>query len=165
MYYYDLASSVVKTATHARFDEGMNDLVQPPPNVQSLRNLDPSHVGPAEILDLPTIDLDVTDDPFDRLDSLSPAIVCEHPTLGFEVSECHVRRRSYVSAIAPHTTASRIRNVRRKYIGAFIVSINGTAVFTADEIKSALQAVSASDDQTFEILFAPDRSISAPTAA
>jgi hypothetical protein len=24
MYYFDLGSSIVKTATHARFDEGMN---------------------------------------------------------------------------------------------------------------------------------------------
>jgi hypothetical protein len=26
LYYFDLTSTIVKTATHARFDEGMNDL-------------------------------------------------------------------------------------------------------------------------------------------
>jgi hypothetical protein len=31
MYYFDTASSLVKTATHARFDEGMNDLVDDAP--------------------------------------------------------------------------------------------------------------------------------------
>jgi hypothetical protein len=39
MYYFDLGSSTVKTATHARFDEGMNDLDEPPPNVKILQNL------------------------------------------------------------------------------------------------------------------------------
>jgi hypothetical protein len=32
MYNYDLDSAIVETATHARLDKGMNDLMEPPPN-------------------------------------------------------------------------------------------------------------------------------------
>jgi hypothetical protein len=73
--------------------------------------------------------------------------------------ECHIRRRGYVSGVVANTTASRIRNVRRKYIGAFIVSINDVAVFTAASILDALRAAATSDEHTFKIVFAPDRYI------
>ena len=105
------------------------------------------------------LDLAVSDDPFDRLDELSPAIICEHPTLGFEVSECHIRRRAYVSNIIPRTSAGRIKNARRKYIGSFIVSVNDTPVFTADSATAALTNIAASDDTIFTIVFAPNRCI------
>ncbi|KAI2512029.1 hypothetical protein MHU86_2317 [Fragilaria crotonensis] len=137
----------------------MNDLDEPPPNVKLLRNLaDDGVVGP-DRLDLPAFNLEVSDDPFERLDELSPSITCEHPCLGFEIMECHIRRRGYVSGVVANTTASRIRNVRRKYIGAFVVSINDVAVFTAASILDALRVVAASDEQTFKIVFAPDRYI------
>ncbi|KAI2496066.1 retrotransposon [Fragilaria crotonensis] len=159
LYYFDIGSSTVKTATHARFDEGMNDLDTPPPNVKLLRNLASDGVVEPDSINLSTADLDITDDPFERLDTLTQPITCEHETLGFDVKECHIRRRGYVSAILPNTSASRIRNVRRKYIGAFIVSINGTAVFTAESILTALQSVAKSDASSFEIVFAPERYI------
>ena len=159
MYYFDLGSSTVKTATHARFDEGMNDMDEPPPNVKLLRNLADDGVVDPDRLDLPLLNLEVSDDPFERLDELSPPITCEHPCLGFEIMECHIRRRGYVSGVVANTTASRIRNVRRKYIGAFIVSINDVAVFTAASILDALRAAATSDEHTFKIVFAPDRYI------
>ncbi|KAI2490688.1 Reverse transcriptase (RNA-dependent DNA polymerase) [Fragilaria crotonensis] len=138
MYYFDLGSSTVKTATHARFDEGMNDLDEPPPNVKLLRNLADGGVVDPDRLDLPPFDLDVSDDPFDRLDELSPPITCEHPSLGFEIKECHIRKRGFVSGIIPNTTASRIRN-RPSW--------------------EALQAAATSEEQSFKIVFAPDRYI------
>jgi hypothetical protein len=159
MYYFDLGSSTVKTATHARFDEGMNDLDEPPPNVKILQNLASDGVINPDRLSLPPINLDVSDDPFERLDELSHPITCEHTCLGFEIKECHIRKRGYVSGIVPNTSASRIRNVRRRYIGAFVVSINDVAVFTAASIIAALQAIAASDERTFKIVFAPDRYI------
>ena len=159
LYYYDIESALVKTATHVRFDEGLNDLVtSAPPNVQILRHL--NHDGsdiPPDTLDVSPLNLAVSDDPFDQLDSLSPLIVCEHPTLGSEVSECHIRKRAYVSSIIPNTTASRIKNVRRKYIGAFIVSVNDHPVFTAEAAIAALTTAAASDLPSFRIVFAPDR--------
>jgi Reverse transcriptase (RNA-dependent DNA polymerase) len=90
---------------------------------------------------------------------VSPPISCEHPSLGFEIEECHIRKRGFVSGIVANTTASRIRNVRRKYIGAFVVSINDVSVFTAASILEALRAAAASDTPSFKIVFAPDRYI------
>ena len=163
LYYLDLHSNTVKTATHARFDEGMNDLANPPPNVQLLRNIDgaraPTTLG-AETASITPPLLEVSDDPFDRLDSIEQTISCQHPTLGFEISECHIRKRGYLSGIVPNTTASKIHNARRKYIGAFIVSINGSPMFTANSVITALSTLATSPDDTkLIIVFAPDRYI------
>jgi hypothetical protein len=160
LYYYDVESSIVKTATHARFDEGMNDLATVPPNVQALRHLSPD--GSAPVLDrtqLSPLNLSVTDDPFHRLDSVTQTITCRHPTLGFEITACHIRKRGYLSAVASGSSASHIRNVRRKFIGAFVVSVNGLAVFTCESILLALTDVVASDATSFTIVFAPERYI------
>ena len=138
MYYFDLGSSAVKTATNARFDEGMNDLDEPPPNVKLFRNLAEDGIVVPDHRDFPLLNLEVSNDPFERLDELSPPITCEHPYLGFEIKECNIWRRGYVSGVVANTTASRIRNVRSKYIGAFVVSINDVAVFTAASILDVL---------------------------
>ena len=47
----------------------------------------------------------------------------------------------------------------RKYIGAFVMSVNNVAVFTAASILDALCAAATSDDPPFKIVFAPDRYI------
>jgi hypothetical protein len=123
LYYFDWASSIVKTATHARFDEGMNDLPAAPPNVQALHLLSPDGHDPADCPVLSPLNLEVIDDPFHRLNSVTQAIKCDHPTLGFEISAYHIRKRGYISGIVPSTSAARICNVRRKYLGAYVVSV------------------------------------------
>jgi hypothetical protein len=135
----------------------MNDLVDAPPNVQALRLLSPNGVVPADRPVLSPLNLEVTDDPFHCLDSVTQAIKCDHPTLGFEVSACHIRRRGYLSGIVASTSAARIRNIRRKYIGAYIVSVDGVPVFSRDSVIAALTAVATSDAVSFTIVFAPDR--------
>ncbi|KAI2489068.1 hypothetical protein MHU86_25534 [Fragilaria crotonensis] len=137
----------------------MNDLADAPPNVQALRLLSPDGVVPAERPSLSPLNLEVSDDPFHRLDSITQAIKCDHPTLGFEISACHIRKRGYLSGVAPSSSAARIRNVRRKYIGAYIVSIDGISVFSCESIILALTGVAASDAASFTIVFAPDRYI------
>ncbi len=124
-----------------------------------MRNLADDGVIDADKMNIPPLNLDVSDDPSERLDELSCPIACEHPCLGFEIQECHIRKLGYVSGIVPNSSASRIRNVRRKYIGAFVVSVNNVAVFTAASIVTALQNVAASDEQSFAIIFAPERYI------
>lgn len=61
--------------------------------------------------------------------------------------------------VIANTSASRIKNVRRKYIDALIVSINDRPVFMAKSAFDALHAVASSDDETFRIVFASDRYI------
>ncbi|KAI2495399.1 hypothetical protein MHU86_19113 [Fragilaria crotonensis] len=161
LYNYDLHSAVVKTATHARFDEVMNDLhTDAPPDVLALRHLSLDGSIPAERPVLSPLNLEVSDDPFNRLDTLTQLIKCDHPSLGFDITACHIRKRGYVSGIvASSTPAARIRNVRRKYIGAFIVSLNDTPVFSCDSIVTALMSAAASDAPSVTIVFAPERYI------
>ncbi|KAI2507364.1 Reverse transcriptase (RNA-dependent DNA polymerase) [Fragilaria crotonensis] len=121
------------------------------PTVSSLPTADRPSLSP--------MNLEVTDDPFHRLDSITQAIKCDHPTLGFEISACHIHKRGYLSGIAPSTSAARIRNVRRKYMGAYIVSVDGTSVLSCESIVLALTSVAASDAASFTIVFAPDRYI------
>jgi hypothetical protein len=109
---------------------------------------------------LSPLNLDVTDDPFNCLNTVTQLIKCDHPSLGFEISACHIRKRSYVSGIIATTTATPIRNVRRKYTGAFVVSVNATPVFTCkDSIVAALTVAAASDNASVTIVFAPERYI------
>ena len=81
VYYCDVGSLLVKTATHARFDKGMvNDLSEPPPDVQLLHKMSNSGgIVPPNSLNLPVIDLQVSGNPFN----------C---TLGFEIKECRICR-------------------------------------------------------------------------
>jgi hypothetical protein len=137
----------------------MNDLVDAPPNLQALRLLSPDGHVPADRPVLSPLNLEVTDDPFHRLDSVTQAIKCDHPTLGFEITACHIRRRGYVSGIVPSTSAARIRNIRRKYLGAYVVSVNTTPVFSCESVLAALTAAAAPDSVSFTIVFAPDRYI------
>lgn len=76
-HYYDTKSALVKTASHAPFDEVMNDpaTTPPPPNMQILRQLNNNgSLAPDEINMLP-FDLSDSDSPFDCLDELSPAVI------------------------------------------------------------------------------------------
>jgi hypothetical protein len=83
---------MVKTATHARFEEGIYDLSAAPPNVQLLRQLNNDVSIAPERIDLSPLNLSVSGDPFEHLNKLSPAVACDHPTLGFEISECHIQK-------------------------------------------------------------------------
>ena len=104
LYYFDLGTSLVKTATHARFDEGMNDLSDPPPKAQLLRDLAvDGHVPPDSLSSPMPINLDISDDPFDRLDELTLSVVGDHPSLGFDIQECHIRKRGYISGVSSPT--------------------------------------------------------------
>jgi hypothetical protein len=114
---------------------------------------------PADRPMLSPLNLEITDDPFNRLDTVTQLIRCDHPTLGFEITACHIRKRGYVSGIIASTTAARIRNVRRKYIGAFVVSVDAIPVFTCASILAALTTAAASDNTSVTIVFAPDRYI------
>jgi hypothetical protein len=157
---FDVESTLVKTAIQARFDEGMDDQPDVPRNVTVLRRL--SSDGSAPALERPMLsplNISVTDDPFHRLDSVTQSNRCSHPTLGFEITACHIRKRGYLSAVVSGLSASYIRNVRRKHLGALVVPVNGLAVFICASIITALATVAASDDTSFSIVFAPERYI------
>jgi hypothetical protein len=122
----------------------MNHLADAPPNVQAIRLLSPDGHVPADCPVLSPLNLEVTDDPFHCLNSVRQAIKCDHSTLGFEISACHIRKHGYISGIVPSTSAARIQNVRRKYLGSY-VSFNDTPVFSCESVLAALTAATASD--------------------
>ena len=83
----------------------MNDLDEPPPNAKLLRNLADVGVVNPDCLDLPLLNLEVSDDPFKCLNKRSPPISCKHPCLWFKIEEYHIQKRGFVSGIVANTTA------------------------------------------------------------
>ncbi len=155
--YYDIRSDTVTTATHARFDEGMSDEIDPPPNVQQLRVAQGRPV-PKDAREIPGIDLEVTTKPFRDLAKIELNIEgCEDEHFGFEIRDCNERRRAYVSRIYNGTPISKIKNSRKRFIGAYFVSVNASPVYTSDEVRAALEEIHKSDDSTVEIVLAIDR--------
>jgi hypothetical protein len=65
----------------------------------------------------------------------------------------------YLSGVVASSSAARIRNVRRKYIGAYIVSVEAVPVFSCESVLAALASVAASDATSFTVVFVPDRYI------
>jgi hypothetical protein len=57
--YFDLDSHEVKSAQHARYDEGMNDVPDPPPNARLVRFAQGGEPFPAEAALLEPLDLDI----------------------------------------------------------------------------------------------------------
>ena len=130
--WYDLSTHKVKLTTHARFDEGMNDLPSLPPNAAFLKRAQHGDFPP-EADDISFVDLDVTDCPFAALNTEQVPVSCEHPTFGLELAECDLRLRVFLQDVVAQTTAANIRTIRRRYIGAYLVSINNHTVFSADD--------------------------------
>ncbi|KAI2509735.1 hypothetical protein MHU86_4717 [Fragilaria crotonensis] len=150
LYYFDLASSLVKTATHARFDEGMNDLADAPPNVQALHLLSPDGVVPAERPSRRPV-------PPPRLHHAGYQV--RPPDTRFEISACHIRLSRATSRASPQLLGRSDPQCASQVHWAYIVSIDGISVFSCESIVLALTGVAASDAASFTIVFAPDRYI------
>jgi hypothetical protein len=69
--YFDLDSHEGKSAQHARYDEGMNNVPGPPPNARRVRFAQRDEPFPAEATLLEPLDLDVSENPFQDLSTLS----------------------------------------------------------------------------------------------
>ena len=155
--WYDLGTNEIKIATHARFDEGINDLPTLPPNAAYLKRAQHGATLPAEEAELSFLHLDVVDCPFAALHTEAVPITCEHPTFGLEIAECDLRLRVYVAHFVTGTSTSKIRNGRRRYTGAYLVSINDVGVFSAAEAEHQLSlARSDPNADTLKLVFAPE---------
>ena len=97
IYWYNPNSNLVKTASHVRFDEGMSDLDDPPPNVKLLQRVEHDNIIPdAAELSIDPIDLQLDSSPFRSIDTLEIATLCRHDTYGFILHECYIRHRAYI---------------------------------------------------------------------
>jgi hypothetical protein len=86
--YFDIESHEVNSAQHARYDEGMNDVPDPPPNARLVRFAQRGEPFPAETTLLEPLNLDVSKNPFQYLRNLSVLAGGEDSHLGFVFSKC-----------------------------------------------------------------------------
>ncbi len=161
--YWDLDTKKVKTATHVKYDEGMNDLDHPTPNSHQLRQA-LGHPLPPESTEetSPTsLSFESSESPFQELWDTSIPIKCTGDTLGFDISHCPARGRGYLTHAAPHSTASGLKNWKKRLKGAYIISVDDTPVFTKEDIEAALRHArhnaSFQEKPSLKLTFAPDR--------
>jgi hypothetical protein len=165
--WYDVETQRVKIAKHVRFDEGMNDLPFDaiPPNVQHLMRSQEGKPFPAEITESSIIEFTFLPNPFAATISKTVPIRCSHPTFGILLSVDDLYKRVFVSSIIPTGSFSKAfstkKAARNKSRGAFIVSINGSPVFTLDHALAAFSEIRNSNDKNFDIELAQERRLSA----
>jgi hypothetical protein len=160
IFWYDTTTHRVKLASHVRFDEGMTDSDNPPPNVCILQRHQNSIIPPETEFEIDPIDLFIDQSPFRVLDVITIHNHCDHEYYGFEIDECHIRHRAYISGIISHSSASRIRNIRRTYIGSFIVAINDIPIYDRTNATDTFKNLrNANITDSFTITLAPDKYI------
>ena len=144
--WYDVLTDRVKLATHARFDEGFNDLPVDalPPNVQYILR---SEGGERSQLPIDSSTLNVQQLRFETY-PFSTTFVgtiphpCDHQHCGLQLADDSLLHRSYVTSVAPSSSASKIHKdlkaTLKKIRGAYITKINETSVFSSAQVKQAL---------------------------
>lgn len=172
IYYLECSTNKVKIASHAKFDEGMNDLPldQLPPFAIHIRKA-LGHSVPADLNEVTApqhVDIFCSDQLFPVTIShvfhvLTTDIANEYDTLGFVTTSLDDTSRPYISDIIPKSTASQFPRWRSTLIGAFILSVDGVPVYSQDDVSAALSAqlVSASgqNDVDVNITFAIDKNL------
>ncbi len=136
--YFDIDSHDVKSGQHARYDEGMNDVTDTPPNARLVRFAQRRELSPQKPYFLEPLDLDVAENPFQDLRTLSVLAEGEDTHLGFVFSKCSHRLHIYLSNLQSRTPGAGIRNGHRQIVGAYAVSIHGRTVFTVEQANLAL---------------------------
>jgi Reverse transcriptase (RNA-dependent DNA polymerase)/GAG-pre-integrase domain len=140
--YIDDRTREIKEAFHVRFDEAFNDLAAPPPNAVALRAVAAGQEVGAITDDVPPGShpiLEICPTPFMSPLTISCPIACNNKALGFTVKHDPNRDRGYIASIVPRSSASKVSIAKSKFVGAFVLSINGRLVQHADEITQALE--------------------------
>ena len=140
IFYLDLESNRIKTALHARFDEGMNDLDTPTPNFRQLR-LAMGQKLPEDTIFTPapvSLALDIVSSPFLDPVTITIPVKCSTETMRFIVESCSIRGRGYLAGLHPNSTASDIRGRNKKLVGSYVIQVNDTPVYSKDDILEAI---------------------------
>ena len=165
--WYDPETERVKTAKHARFDEGMNDLPAEaiPPNVVHLQRLQQGDPLPAEPSESSIDEFYFTTNPFSHTLTRHMKVKCKNPTFGITVSTDELTDRAYISDIKRDSSVSKLYSSYKatcnKIRGAYIVKIGDTPVFTQDEAILALRHHFDSNAATVTLELAPERRLDA----
>jgi Reverse transcriptase (RNA-dependent DNA polymerase) len=136
--YVDEVTHEIKETSNLRFDELFTDVASPPPNAVVLRSL-ANGIHPSPVPDsivMPPDSLSVSIHPSLAPVEKSLTIQCSHPTAGLVLAHDDSRDRAYISRLAPNSSASIGK--LSKYVGAYFLRINGTAVQHIDDVKRVL---------------------------
>ena len=141
--WFDVESKRVKIAFHARFDEGMNDLplADIPPNVQHLKRVLDGVPLPIDPTELTPDSIHFTAQPFLTARDDKIRLTCQDDTFGFRLATDTATNRVYICDIISNSSASTLRrtsrSTRHQCLGAFLLAINDTPVFTITDAKKA----------------------------
>jgi hypothetical protein len=136
IYYWDLDTKCVNTAYSVKFDEAGIAESLLSPNVRRLRDALDNREITDETLEVQApahIDLHASGCPFTRLKTVTLPVCCTHPTFGILVHDCAARQRAFIAGMDAQITGASLRGWKRHYAGAYVVEINGCAVFNALE--------------------------------
>ena len=171
--WYDEASERVKFATHAKFDEGFNDLPADnlPPNCQQILRRNGSPV-PIDAKETSVADLKFFVYPFADKETIKVPVLpsTKDSSFGFQLQDDDLYGRTYVKELSDtkSSTAAKvfgnIKNSRNKLRGAFITHIDGVPVFSTTQATAQLTLLydqwkkakeqGVAQDFSFEITFA-----------
>jgi Reverse transcriptase (RNA-dependent DNA polymerase)/GAG-pre-integrase domain len=158
--YIDDRTREIKEAFHVRFDEAFNDLVEPPPNAVTLRAVAAGQEIEAVSDDVPPGShpiLEICLTPFMSPLTLSCSISCNNKALGFVIKHDPNRDRGYIASIVPRSSAAKVPVAKSKFVGAFVLSINGKAVQHAEDIIQGLEEARLNQDvDSVSIVVSPD---------
>jgi hypothetical protein len=160
--YFDLESETVKTAQHVVFDETMVDHPSPPPNARLLALSSPSDPVPVTISDAVQFpELDFSFSPFTNtsLMLIDMDYGSDFP-FGFSVATCSILKRAFISELhrSPVPRLS-LRSFRSKYLGAYVVSLHETQIFSPSDVDSVLSSLRelAHPPPQIQLILAPER--------
>ena len=146
--WYDVETHKVKIATHARFDEGFNDLPMDtiPPNGQHLIRTDDGNPFPAETRQLSLSNFGHFVTPFQDLQlvKLSFTAKDKDDAFGLRFADDPVLSKPYIANIKDNSPTSHLYSTHKaswnQYCSAYIVEINGTHMITAAQATAALRS-------------------------
>jgi hypothetical protein len=155
--YLDDATRKVKKARHISFDEGMADLIDPPPFVKLLKNPD-LKLDHIELAASP--DLDVSLSPFtDVKDYTATFRPQDEHSLGLQFGRCARFTRATITAFTRPFGTIDVTAANRKLLGSYILKIGSHPVFSVDDVSRILHAYSHQPDPpaTLVVRLAIDR--------
>jgi hypothetical protein len=157
--YFDNRTETVKMAQHVAFDEAMNDLSNKPPNAQLLGSVD--HPDPDTLnLDSAVENFNISTLPFADLTTVRVSLDLNAPSpMGFDFCDCSQLHRAFVHRVTRAATSFSLAKFRKRFIGSYIVSVNGVPTFSSASISTVLDELrnSPSAPATIDVVLAPER--------
>jgi hypothetical protein len=160
--YYDSHSHHVRCTRNVIFDEGFNDLPvsKRHPHARLLAAATLANI-PSPSVSLPESapPLNIITSPFSLLQTVYIPIRCTDPTLGLRFDHCSHQLRAYISSVVPSSSAALVRRFGRRFIGAYVVSLNNLPVFSVPDLLEAFTTLSSASDApgSYSFLLAPER--------